>query len=254
MRANDLLKPDNLEQVNTFVKKYRKSINPPYDKKDFVSIVGTIVVLITPPCTVLAARQVRDFLTQAAGPFAIEAESASLSGPVSVGDDANASDGQYIQFGSGITGTTYYVDCGASGSGNGSQSSPWALSQANASNLNSGDGVLFKRSCVFTSTSTQLTVRWTGVTLGSYGSGDAPEFKSTATPASSSGRIIYITGDNNILDGLVVTGPRTSDASPVYPSSGSTSTIELAGGATGNTISNSVFSGGWAGVSLNADA
>jgi hypothetical protein len=99
MRAADLLKQDNLEQVNTFVKRYRKSINPPYSKKDLVSIVGTIVILIALPLTVIAARQVRDFLTQAAGSAAIEAESASLSGSVSVGDDSNASGGQYIQFG-----------------------------------------------------------------------------------------------------------------------------------------------------------
>jgi len=254
MRANDLLKPNNLEQINTFVKKYRKSINPPYRKKDYISIVGTIIILVALPLTVFAAMQVRDFLTRAAGPATIEAESASLSGPVVVGDDADASGGQYIQFGSGITGTTYYVDCSAPGSGNGSQSSPWTLSQANASNLDSGDGILFKRGCIFTSASTQLTVKWAGVTLSSYGSGNAPEFKSTANPASSSGRIISITGDNNVLDNLVVTGPRTSDAFPDYASNGSQSSIELAGGATGNTISNSVISGGWAGVYLNADA
>ena len=89
MRAADLFR------------KYRQSINPPYSRKDLVTIGLTIFVLIAIPLTVLLALQARELRSRAAGSNAIEAESASLSGPATVGNDADASGGKYIRFGSG---------------------------------------------------------------------------------------------------------------------------------------------------------
>ena len=82
---------------------YRKSINAPYRKKDLISIVGTIIILAAIPLTVISARQAWNWLTRAAGPAAIEAENATLSGPVTAGSDTNASGGKYIEFDSAGT-------------------------------------------------------------------------------------------------------------------------------------------------------
>lgn len=93
MRAADLF--------GRYVQQYRESINPPYTRKDLVAVGSTVLILLITPLTVLAILQVRQLGSRAAGLLGIEAESASLSGPVTAGSDANASGGQYIQFGSG---------------------------------------------------------------------------------------------------------------------------------------------------------
>ncbi len=47
---------------------------------------------------------------------------------------------------------TYYVDCAATSSGNGSSSTPWqSLGSASSFTYAPGDSVLLKKGCVFTS-------------------------------------------------------------------------------------------------------
>ncbi|MEX0621419.1 MAG: Ig-like domain-containing protein [Candidatus Woykebacteria bacterium] len=86
MRALDLLK------------QYRKSINPPYRRRDLSSIIGTIFILIAIPATVLLIIQGVRLLTRAAGETNIwlEAESGNLTAPMTAVSDSTASGGKYI--------------------------------------------------------------------------------------------------------------------------------------------------------------
>ncbi len=60
MRAADL--------VQQSVKKYRRSINPPYNRRDVYSILGTVLILLILPLTVVAILTVRGLGVPAKGP------------------------------------------------------------------------------------------------------------------------------------------------------------------------------------------
>ena len=68
MRAADLFKQDNLDQIDAFVKRYRKSINPPYSNRNLLIIFVTLVILIALPLTVLSVKEVRSPLPRAQTP------------------------------------------------------------------------------------------------------------------------------------------------------------------------------------------
>ena len=53
MRACDLF-------VQEPLKEYRASINPPYKKRDFITIIGTLILILIIPLTVVFATQVRE--------------------------------------------------------------------------------------------------------------------------------------------------------------------------------------------------
>ncbi|MEX0621393.1 MAG: PA14 domain-containing protein [Candidatus Woykebacteria bacterium] len=63
MRAADLFRQSSFGR---FFKTYRKSINPPYRRKDLVSIGATVFILLVIPLTVIAVYQARQLLSQAA--------------------------------------------------------------------------------------------------------------------------------------------------------------------------------------------
>jgi len=51
-----------------YLRRYRKSINPPYSGKDVVSILGTLIILVSIPLTAFLVGQVRQWGSKAAGP------------------------------------------------------------------------------------------------------------------------------------------------------------------------------------------
>jgi hypothetical protein len=89
MRADDLFR------------QYKEKIIPPCSRKNISTVSATLFILLAIPLTVFLILNARGFFSRAAGISAFEAENATLSGSVSVGNDANASGGRYIQFGSG---------------------------------------------------------------------------------------------------------------------------------------------------------
>ena len=99
MRANDLL----LEPV----KKYRTSINPPYRRKDLISILGTLFILLAIPLTVFVAVKVRPWGPRAAGTAAAPTTIGSVIEPGSMVSGAS-----YIVF---ADGTNYYARNGKTG-------------------------------------------------------------------------------------------------------------------------------------------
>jgi len=99
MRAADLL----LEPV----KKYRESINPPYKRKDLISIVGTVFILLAIPLTVFVAVKVRPWGPRAAGTAAAPTTIGSVIEPGSMVSGAS-----YIVF---AEGTNYYAKDGKTG-------------------------------------------------------------------------------------------------------------------------------------------
>ncbi|MFG2957437.1 carbohydrate binding domain-containing protein [Streptomyces sp. NPDC048291] len=74
-------------------------------------------------------------------------------------------------------GTTYYVDCSASGNGSGTQASPWnAVGSVNSTTFAAGDSILFAAGTTCTG---QLTPGGSGtsgsnISIGAYGSGAKP--------------------------------------------------------------------------------
>jgi len=99
MRSSDLL----LEPV----KKYRTSINPPYKRKDLISIIGTLFILLALPLTVFVATKVRPWGPRAAGTAAAPTNTASIIEPGSMVTEAN-----YVIF---IDGSSYYAKNGKTG-------------------------------------------------------------------------------------------------------------------------------------------
>lgn len=76
-------------------------------------------------------------------------------------------------------GTTYYVDCSASGKGNGTQSSPWkALSSVNATTFLPGSQILFKRgtgvACIGTLHPLGSGTSGNPIIIDTYGTGSLP--------------------------------------------------------------------------------
>ncbi len=242
MRAADLFQQS--------VKKYRKGINPPYSKKDLISILGTVLVLFVLPLTVIAVYQARSLLSRAQEPSSLEAESASLSGPVIVGSDSQASGGQYIEFGSSeISGTTYYVDCSGDDSKNGtSEASAWrTLGKAGSATLNPGDGVLLKRGCAWNAT---LTISRSGaasnnIVIGAYGGGALPKIERNVDGSKG----VNVTGSYVTVENIHVKGiaPATEAGCSNNPK-GHIVGFQLDSTSHHNTIRNVEASGNYAGV------
>lgn len=63
MRASDLF-----EKPAAPVRKYRTSINPPYKRKDYLTLAVTLFLLLAIPLTVIVATQARDIRKSAEGP------------------------------------------------------------------------------------------------------------------------------------------------------------------------------------------
>ena len=95
MRAADILS------------QYRTSINPPYKRKDLLSILGTLLILLALPLTVFVAVKVRPWGPRAAGTAAAPANTASVIEPGSMVSGAS-----YIVF---ADGSNYYVRNGRTG-------------------------------------------------------------------------------------------------------------------------------------------
>lgn len=92
-------------------------------KKKYLVIVGTLLIMAAIPATVFLTIQLRDYRSKAAGPVSVEAESASLSGAVISGTDTTASGGSFIQFGTSSPGASAVIvavgdiACGADSTG-----------------------------------------------------------------------------------------------------------------------------------------
>lgn len=192
----------------------------------------------------------------------VEPEAGTITAPATRISDSSASGGAAIQFGTPVTptpgptppppsptpgpisGRSFYVDCAGSDSNSGtSTTSAWSsLTKANGAGLSAGDGIFFKRGCSWGGGT--LNVGWSGVTIGSYGSGALPVF----TGSGDSSNHINITGDNNTIDAVAVQGSNKSCSSCTGAG------INIANGATGNTIKNSLISGKWAGIYLRDGA
>ncbi len=224
-----------------------------YSSKKLMALTFTVAFAVVGTVTLL--------LTRAAAPSSsVELESGTLTPPAVVGSDTNASGSKYVQYSTIVstpppsptpspTGTSYYVDCnGGSDSNAGtSQTTAWkTLGKANAAALASGNGLLFKRGCNFGS---GLTVKWSGVTVGNYGSGALPIFSTTST----GGNIVSVSGSGNTVDGLEVDGPDTVTASSSGPRGGIAG-ISVEPGASNNTIQNSTITGNYAGIFVRQDA
>jgi hypothetical protein len=81
MRAQDLLK------------QYRKSINPPYNRRSLISIIATIFILIILPLTAIGVNQARQLNIQAAATLNVNPNPVPALG------------GEYT-----VTGSGYYTD------------------------------------------------------------------------------------------------------------------------------------------------
>src|SRR4030042_3715662 len=72
MRSVDFFKEDQInlklpvKRATALVRSYRKSINPPYETKDWITIAATLFVLIAIPLTALVAQQRFSFVSEAA--------------------------------------------------------------------------------------------------------------------------------------------------------------------------------------------
>ncbi len=230
---------------------YREKINPPYSKKDTPIIAGTLFILVAIPLTVFLAGQASGLLTRAVGPSDIEAEATSLVGSVTVGDDTSASGGQYIEFGSsGISGTTYYLDCNAGNDGNNgtSESVAWkSLTKASNATLQAGDGLLLKRGCSWNGT---LTIAESGtsannIIVGAYGSGNLPIIQSNVDDSVE----VNLTGSYIIVENIYAKGiaPSTESGCSNNPK-GHVVGFQFGSSSHHNTIQNVEASGNYAGA------
>jgi len=139
----------------------------------------------------------------------IEAESGSLSGGASIQSDNSASGNKYIKLtsGSGIDGTSYYIDC-SSGDDLKDGKSPdtaWKnLSKINSLQLEPGDGVFLKRSttCSDSIVLSKSGTRINPITLGAYGSGELPIIQSS----TNNTRIINIQGSYIAIENIYTKG------------------------------------------------
>ena len=80
------------------IKQYRKIINPPYTGKDIPLLIGTLVILLAIPATVVLVLTGFRF-----GLFAstsvniwLEVENGTITSPMQVGSDPNTSNGKYV--------------------------------------------------------------------------------------------------------------------------------------------------------------
>jgi|GEM_PF-3828512 len=91
MKAADLFK--------TSVREYRKSINPPYVKKDIIPILSTVFILIVIPLTVIAILNARGYQPRAAGQ-AVRGTSGDLWADVILGkrDFTEVSSGEILPY------------------------------------------------------------------------------------------------------------------------------------------------------------
>ncbi|HSW90312.1 MAG TPA: dockerin type I repeat-containing protein [Patescibacteria group bacterium] len=109
-------------------------------------------------------------------------------------------------------GRTYYVDCslGDDAKDGLSASTAWrSVGKANAVNLNPGDSLLFKRGCMWSTTSdgALFTAKWNGtatapITIGAYGDGNKPLFRSDAHGSGIYSKPIEVSGTYQVIDGL----------------------------------------------------
>ena len=54
------------------IQKYRKAINPPYNRRGLISILGTIILLIAIPTIALSVEKLREFNSKAAAVYGVE--------------------------------------------------------------------------------------------------------------------------------------------------------------------------------------
>jgi hypothetical protein len=147
-----------------------------------------------------------------------------------------------------ITGTTYYVDCNGNNNNDGKATNrAWKdASRANQASLTAGDGILFKRGCVWNYSSLSfsgvINIKWNGVIVSSYGSGALPQFNTT----SHSGVIVHFGGSSNTVMDLSIDGPDGSGSNYVVYG------FEFANGAKNNVLRDSYASGMHAGVFLRS--
>lgn len=191
----------------------------------------------------------------AAGIENIEAENASISGPVVIGNDSSASGGKYIEFGStSITGTTYYVDCNLGNDNNDgkTETSAWKnISKVNSalgsSSLSGGDGVLLKRDCTWPA---PLNIPWNGtasqnIIVGAYGSGtNLPTISRNSNGANVSISGSYVTIENI----WAKADPPSLDSGCQNNPKGAVHDFSFESGSHDNTLRTSKATGAYAGV------
>jgi hypothetical protein len=102
-------------------------------------------------------------------------------------------------------GKAYYVDCSAGNDGNAgtSPAKAWrSLEKANNASLKPGEWLLLKRGCAWTG---PLEVSWSGratqpITVGAYGSGDAPIIKNAQYNVVISGSHLFVENLNTLAN------------------------------------------------------
>jgi hypothetical protein len=183
--------------------------------------------------------------SRAAIPYvSIEPEASNtISNPAIKLFDSAASGGSYVQFGGNvpISGTKYYLDCQGDDAKDGrSPSTAWrSLQKASAATLDAGDGLLLASGCTWDGT---LTIPWSAITVSSYGTGAKPKITRTST----SGQIVNVTGDNNVIENIQLVAASTSG--------GTLAGINFNGTAQGNTLQTSIINGAYAGIYINEGA
>lgn len=187
----------------------------------------------------------------AAGPSAdLQPETipaANSSGPLQVIGDDTASGGAYLGLdavtpSSARTAGSFYVDSvGGNDNLDGrSPETPWkSLARAGAADLAPGESLLFKRGGSWTGS---ITVPWSGVTVGAYGSGPLP----LITNDSTGGSIVDVRGSNDIIAALELRATSTAH--------GYLSGFNFSSDAKFNVLAFTKTSGLYAGVYLNRGA
>jgi parallel beta-helix repeat protein len=202
---------------------------------------------------------------RAAGAFvAAEAEAGTVTGAATVGSDATASAGQYVQFG-GIpsgggtgTGPTYYVDCSAgvdTNNGNSTGTAWKTLAKAGSLSYSEGSNLLLKRGCVFDNDTLTISSSGTSsnpITVGAYGSGNAPQITRNSNGADVTVKGSYVTvQDLNLTATPPSRIPGTDTVCPNAPV-GNIQGVTFETGAANNTVKNTTISNMYAGVFLKA--
>jgi hypothetical protein len=113
---------------------------------------------------------------------------------------------------------TYYVDCTAGDDSRDgtSPSSAWkTIGKANGAALLPGDSLLFRRGCTWTRSTSgiQFTAKWNGtaaapITIGAYGVGESPVFRSDAQASSQNQVNVEVPGSYQIIESIHATSVR----------------------------------------------
>ncbi len=85
-------------RVDDLFKKYRKSLNPPYSKKDLTAILGTLVIFASIPLIIISAQHVRSLVTEAAGNLLTNPGFENGSGNMPIGWEKDFWSGKWLSW------------------------------------------------------------------------------------------------------------------------------------------------------------